>query len=95
MTTQPDSTALRGRGPLRRVNLRDFGIVFGLLAIVVYLSLSTTTFLTSGNLINLLDQATVVGLLATGATLCIISGVFDLSATATLAASAIVGVWAS
>lgn len=87
----PESSA----HPRRRVNLRDFGIVFGLVAIVVFLSLSTTTFLTTGNLINLLDQATVVGLLATGATLCIISGVFDLSASATLAASAIVGVWAS
>jgi ribose transport system permease protein len=79
----------------RRVNLRDFGIVFGLVGIVAFLSLGTTTFLTPGNVINLFDQATVVGLLATGATLCIISGVFDLSATATLAASAIVGVYAS
>jgi ribose transport system permease protein len=79
----------------RLVNIRDFGIVFGLIAIVVFLSLSTTTFLTAGNLVNLVDQATVVGLLAAGATLCIISGVFDLSATATLAVSAIIGVWAS
>jgi ribose transport system permease protein len=79
----------------RRLNLRDFGIVFGLVAIVAFLSFGTTTFLTAGNLVNLLDQATVVGLLAVGATICIISGVFDLSATATLATSAIVGVWVS
>lgn len=78
----------------RRVGyrLRDFGILFGLFAIMIFLALNTTTFLTSQNFINLFDQAAVVGLLAAGATLCIISGVFDLSSTASLAVSAIVGV---
>jgi len=96
MTSTSTSAAARTAQRIRRrLNLRDFGILFGLVAIVVFLSLSTTTFLTAGNLVNLLDQATVVGLLAAGATLCIISGVFDLSATATLAVSAIAGVWVS
>lgn len=72
--------------------LRDYGIVVALVAIVIALSISTDTFLTRANLINLLDQCAVVGLLATGATVCIISGVFDLTASATLALSAIVGV---
>lgn len=72
--------------------IRDYGIVVALVAIVVGLSLSTDTFLTSANLVNLLDQAAVVGLLATGATICILSGVFDLTASATLALSAIIGV---
>ncbi|MCW2132352.1 ABC transporter permease [Arthrobacter sp. VKM Ac-2550] len=71
---------------------RDFGIVFGLIAIMLLLALNTTTFLTGQNFINLFDQATVVGLLAAGVTLCIISGVFDLSSTATLAVSSIIGV---
>lgn len=97
MTSSLDTVAIarEGRRKRRRVNLRDFGILFGLIAIVVFLSLTTSTFLTPGNLTNLLDQATVVGLLAAGATLCIVSGVFDLSATATLAVSAIAGVWVS
>lgn len=72
--------------------VRDYGIVFALVAIIVALSLGTTTFLTKGNLVNLLDQCAVVGLLATGATVCILSGVFDLTASASLAVSAIVGV---
>ncbi len=72
--------------------LRDYGIVVALVAIVVALSVSTDTFLTRSNLINLLDQCSVVGLLATGATVCIISGVFDLTASASLALSAIIGV---
>lgn len=76
----------------RAFRLRDYGILVALVAIVLALSLSTSTFLTSSNLVNLLDQCAVVGLLATGATVCIISGVFDLTASASLAVSAIVGV---
>ncbi|WP_369138045.1 ABC transporter permease [Modestobacter versicolor] len=83
----------RGEVAQRRgIRVRDYGILAALVAIVVALSLSTDTFLTSGNLVNLLDQVAVVGLLATGATVCIISGVFDLTASATLALSAIIGV---
>ncbi|MEW9550240.1 ABC transporter permease [Nonomuraea sp. NPDC050783] len=78
--------------PGRSARLRDLGIVLGVVLIVVVLSLSTSTFLTAGNLVNLLDQAAVVGLLATAATLVIISGSFDLSITAVLALSAIVAV---
>lgn len=74
------------------LNLKDFGIVFGLAAVMLFLALNTGTFLTGRNFINLFDQAAVVGLLAAAATLCIISGVFDLSSTATLAVSAISGV---
>jgi len=76
-----------------RVNLTDFGVLGGLLIIIIYLSLATNTFLTQPNLVNLLDQAVVIGLIAVGATICIISGVFDLSASANLAISAIAGVY--
>jgi ribose transport system permease protein len=86
--TSVDTPARRKFEP----NLRDFGIIFGLAAIILFLALNTTTFLTGQNFINLFDQATIVGLLAAAASLCIISGVFDLSSTATLASSAIIGV---
>jgi ribose transport system permease protein len=76
----------------RASRLRDYGILVALVVMVVALSLSTSTFLSTSNLINVLDQCSVVGLLAAGATVCIISGVFDLTASATLALSAIVGV---
>lgn len=75
-----------------KLNVRDFGIVFGLIAIMLLLTLNTGTFLTGRNFINLFDQAAIVGLLAAAATLCIVSGVFDLSSTANLAVSAIAGV---
>lgn len=71
---------------------RDHGILAGVAALVLLLSLATDTFLTPGNLVNLLDQTVVVGLLACGMTLCVICGVFDLSAGAVLAVSAIVAV---
>ncbi|WP_242613995.1 ABC transporter permease [Actinomadura roseirufa] len=77
---------------VRAAALRDYGIVLALVALVVALSLSTGTFLTQGNLVNLLDQAVVVGLLTCGITLCVVAGVFDLSASAVLAVSAIVAV---
>jgi ribose transport system permease protein len=76
----------------RGFHARDYGIVVAVIAIVVALSLSTDTFLTKSNLINLFDQCAVVGLLAAGATVCIISGVFDLTASATLAVATIIGV---
>lgn len=75
-----------------KLNVKDFGIVFGLIAIMLFLTLNTGTFLTGRNFINLFDQAAIVGLLAAAATLCIVSGVFDLSSTANLAVSAIAGV---
>ncbi len=83
-----------GGGNVSRLafRMRDYGIVAALVIIVIALSFSTDTFLTTGNIVNLLDQTAVIGLLATGATICIISGVFDLTASATLALSAIVGV---
>jgi len=81
-----------GRAARPGARVRDYGILVAVVAIVVALSLSTTTFLTTGNVVNLLDQCAVVGLLASGATVCILSGVFDLTASATLALSAIVGV---
>jgi ribose transport system permease protein len=74
------------------MRIRDYGILLAVGSIVVALSVSTDTFLTRPNLINLFDQMAVIGLLAVGATVCIVSGVFDLTASATLAVSAIVGV---
>jgi ribose transport system permease protein len=77
---------------VRHPALRDYGIVLAVAGLVVALSLATDTFLTAQNLVNLLDQAVVVGLLTCGMTLCVICGVFDLSAGAVLAVSAIVAV---
>ncbi|HEX3790583.1 MAG TPA: ABC transporter permease [Pseudonocardiaceae bacterium] len=94
--TETASGQTEGARRIRRgVRVRDYGIVVALVAMIVALSLSTSTFLSVSNLVNVLDQCSVVGLLAAGATVCIISGVFDLTASASLALSAIVGVQVS
>lgn len=90
-TLAVDSTAEKGRR--FRIDFKDYGVLIGLIVLVLFLSFSTDTFLTQQNLVNLFDQAVVIGLIAIGATLCIISGVFDLSASANLAISAIAGVY--
>lgn len=83
----------QGRRADRSRLVRDYGILFSIAILVVLLSVSTDTFLTASNLRNLVDQMAVVGIVACGATLCIISGVFDLSSSAMLAVSAITGVF--
>ncbi|WP_236792966.1 ABC transporter permease [Amycolatopsis sp. GM8] len=94
VSTAPETASRTAgtRAVRRGARVRDYGILVALLAIVLALSLSTSTFLSTSNMINLLDQCSVVGLLAAGATVCIMSGVFDLTASASLAVSAIVGV---
>lgn len=77
---------------MRTAAVRDHGVVVALAALVVALSLATDTFLTTGNLVNLLDQTVVVGLLACGMTLCVVCGAFDLAVGAVLAVSAVVAV---
>ena len=89
----PPPTATAGRlRSLRLSNLRDYGIVLFLVALVIGLSLGTDTFLTTNNLKNVLDNAVAVGLIAVAGTIVIIAGGFDLSAGAIFAVSAIVAV---
>lgn len=71
--------------------LRDYGILLGLVALFIYLSLASDVFLTTNNMRNLVDQAVAVGLIACAGTLVIIAGGFDLSAGAIFAVAALVG----
>ena len=91
-TTTPHASPQGRRADRSRI-VRDYGIVISIAILFVLLSVSTDTFLTASNLRNLVDQMAVVGIVACGATLCIISGVFDLSSSAMLAVSAITGVF--
>jgi ribose transport system permease protein len=75
---------------LRRFQIREYGIVFVFLALFITLSLSSDRFFQKQNFFNILDQWSAIGLLACAATICIISGVFDLSAGAMVSVSAVV-----
>lgn len=59
--------------------LTDYGIIIAFIAVFVALSLLAPAFLSTRNMLNVLDQASQVGLVALGATVTIIGGGFDLS----------------
>ena len=66
------------------------GPLVGLVLLCVALTLSTDTFLTFRNILNVLDQVTVLGVLAIGMTLVILIGGIDLSVGSVLALSGMV-----
>jgi ribose transport system permease protein len=59
--------------------------LFGLLVLCMFLALSTDTFMTFRNMLNVMDQVTVLGILAVGMTLVILIGGIDLSVGSVLA----------
>jgi ribose transport system permease protein len=70
--------------------LRDYGIVISCIGLFAILSLSSDAFLTSTNILNILDQWSAAGIIACGATLVIIAGGFDLSVGAIFAVAGVV-----
>ncbi|MBY5801304.1 ABC transporter permease [Rhizobium leguminosarum] len=69
------------------------GPLVGLLALCVFLSLSTDTFLSVRNGLNILDQITVLGIMAVGMTFVILIGGIDLSVGSALALAMMVMGW--
>lgn len=69
--------------------LRDYGIPIAVLIVFVYLSFASPSFLTSRNLLNVLDQSAIVGMVAVGGTLVLIGGGLDLSVGAIFAISGV------
>lgn len=67
-----------GLGALRPW-VQRFGIVVALAAICVALSVSTPSFLTVGNLVNVVRQISINGILAVGVTFVLLTGGVDLS----------------
>lgn len=63
----------------RRLRLKEFGIVYVLIAIALFLALRSPVFLQPQNLINIVRQSSVVGILAVGTTFLLATGQFDLS----------------
>jgi ribose transport system permease protein len=73
-------------------SLRDYGIVASFVAIFIVLSVASPVFLTSRNLLNVLDESAQVGIMACAETLVFIAGGFDLSIGAIYAVAGIVAV---
>ena len=66
------------------------GPLIGLILLCVFLSVSTDTFLSLRNILNVMDQITVLGVMAVGMTLVILIGGIDLSVGSVLALSGMV-----
>jgi ribose transport system permease protein len=80
---------VRGRALSMRA-LRDYGIVFTFVALVIVLTFASDAFLTTTNLLNILDQWTPLGVIALGMTFVLIAGGFDLSAGAVFALAGVI-----
>ncbi len=72
------------------LSLRDMGTLIGLVVIFAVFAVLSPTFLSSANLINVLQQSSINACIAIGMTLVIISGGIDLSVGPVAALSAVI-----
>ncbi len=68
---------------------RDYAIIYIMLGLFIVLSILSDSFLSAENLINVVRQATIFGILAAGEFFVIISGMIDLSIGSTAALAGI------
>ena len=66
-------------------NAQVLSIAFFFLACLVFFSLTTTTFMTTGNILNIVRQAAPILVVAIAMTLVIVTGGIDLSVGSMLA----------
>ena len=83
------------RSLIGRLGAGTAGPLVGLLALCLALFIASPFFLTVNNLLNILDQVTILGILALGMSFVIITGGIDLSVGAVLALSMMVLGWTS
>lgn len=81
------NTDLSPRGGLRILSSLGgaTGPLIGLILLCVFLSIATDSFLSLRNFLNILDQVTVIGIIAVGMTFVILIGGIDLSVGSVLA----------
>jgi ribose/xylose/arabinose/galactoside ABC-type transport system permease subunit len=68
-------------------------IWFLLIAVFAFFMLTTDHFLTTGNMVNILLNASVLGILVIGQSFALLTGNFDLSAESTLGLCGLLGIW--
>ena len=69
---------------------RQFGTLFGLIALSIILWILTPHFMTVSNLLNVAQQTAIVAIIAAGMTFVIITAGIDLSVGSVLAFSGVV-----
>jgi ribose/xylose/arabinose/galactoside ABC-type transport system permease subunit len=70
--------------------LQRFGLLLVIILLSVYMSIVRPVFLTSGNLVNVLRQVSMNGILAVGITFVILTGGIDLSVGAVVAVTSVI-----
>lgn len=70
--------------------LKTYGIFLILILMCLILSILSPAFMSMGNMMNIIRQISVIGLIAFGVTMCIITTGIDLSSGSVLALSAVV-----
>lgn len=75
-------------GKIKWASLKKYGVLIAFLFLSIIISIITPNFLTYANIINIIRQSTIIGVMAIGTTFVIIGGDFDISIGSTLALSA-------
>jgi ribose transport system permease protein len=83
--------AVQLKTTLQNIYTKVGGPVWGLLLLVIVLSIVTDVFLTYANLINVVRQVVIISIMAIGATFVIIGGGIDLSVGSVLAFCGAIG----
>lgn len=79
-TTTTETTETAARTTLSALfKVKELGIFAGLVILVVFFSLATPVFLALDNWMNIVRQVSILGILAVGMTMVIVSGEIDLS----------------
>lgn len=94
-TISPEKSATSLVERLRRLGSGTGGPFIGLVVLCIALFIATPYFLTVNNLLNVLDQVTILGILAVGMTFVIVTAGIDLSVGSVLALSTMVLGWTS
>lgn len=73
--------------------VRHYGVIVIIVVLMVFMTVISDAFLTPRNLLNILNQATPLALIAAALTLVIISGGFDLSTGAIFGVATVTAAW--
>lgn len=76
---KPRSQSIRDRGPAAAATMRKYGAGVALILLVIFSSLQSDRFLQVDNILNVLRQISIVGVLALGMTFVILTAGIDLS----------------
>lgn len=75
---------------IKKIKIREYGVIIGFVFLCIVISILEPKFFTGKNILNLLRQSSIVGIISVGMTCVIISGNFDVSVGAIAALSGVV-----